>query len=85
MNICPVCGYGGLREPAYDKYGYGSFEICSCCGFEYGVTDDDKGFTFESYRQKWIDEGFPFRWEDDKPKDWSTEKAKEQLLNLQFQ
>lgn len=32
---CPVYGYDGMKEPAYDKTGELLFEICSCCGFEF--------------------------------------------------
>ena len=39
MNICPVCGYGELHEPAYDRFGCASFEICPCCGIEFGLED----------------------------------------------
>lgn len=83
-NTCPVCGYPHLEEPPYDEYGYPTYEICSCCGFEYGVTDDDKGYTFESYRQEWIEKGYPFFGEDDKPDGWDAKMAQEQLLNLQL-
>lgn len=41
--ICSVCGYKGLDEPAYHnlkKFEGGSFEICECCRFQYGVDDD---------------------------------------------
>lgn len=41
--FCPVCGYKGLDEPAYDdfeKLKGGSFEICECCRFQFGVDDD---------------------------------------------
>lgn len=37
--ICPVCGYSGLREVPYDKYVYGSDEICVCCGFQFALDD----------------------------------------------
>lgn len=33
---CPVCGWPELDEPPYDDTGWGSFEICSCCGIEFG-------------------------------------------------
>ena len=39
MNICPVCGYNALHEPAYDRFGCASFEICPCCGIEFGYDD----------------------------------------------
>ncbi|GKU84746.1 hypothetical protein [Niallia sp. NCCP-28] len=41
--ICPVCGYKGFDELVYDdfeKLAGGSFEICKCCRFQFGVDDD---------------------------------------------
>lgn len=41
--ICPVCGYKGLDEPAYnneEKLEGGSYEICMCCQFQFAVDDD---------------------------------------------
>ena len=38
-NICPVCGYDGLDEPAFDERGVGSDGICPCCGFQFGLDD----------------------------------------------
>ena len=49
---CPVCGYPALAEPPY--------EICPSCGFEFGVSDDDQGFTHEQWRARWIAEGMPW-------------------------
>jgi hypothetical protein len=59
--ICPVCGYPGLDEPPRSSSGGGSYEICPSCRFEFGVTDDDKGFTYEGWREKWIQDGMPWR------------------------
>ena len=36
-NTCPVCNYDGLFDPPYDENGYGSYEICPCCGFQFGL------------------------------------------------
>jgi len=52
--MCPVSGYIGLNEQPYDDNGCASYEICSCCGFEFGFDDNDQGKTFEQYREKWI-------------------------------
>ena len=68
---CPVCGYDRLTEPPYShKSGLGSYDICSSCGYEYGVTDDDEGITHEQWRQRWIDSGMKW-WSPLKPPaDW---------------
>jgi hypothetical protein len=54
---CPVCGYDGLDEEPRLSAGGGSFEICPSCGFQFGVSDDDEGFTYDAWRKQWIDGG----------------------------
>lgn len=38
-NTCPICFYTALFDPPYDVNGYGSDEICPCCGFHFGYDD----------------------------------------------
>ena len=57
MFTCPACGYPHLEEPPRSPSGGGSYEICPSCGFEFGVTDDDADYTYETWRQRWIDKG----------------------------
>jgi hypothetical protein len=86
---CPCCGFGGLRSLAYEKlqfpieasleppysrhFGMPSFEVCPCCGFEFG-NDDEPGtgdaVSFRSYLRAWIGRGA--RWFDPKqqPQNW---------------
>jgi hypothetical protein len=60
-HTCPVCGYPSLEEPPRSPVtGGGSYEICPSCGFEFGVTDDDQGYSYESWRAKWIEGGMPW-------------------------
>jgi hypothetical protein len=40
-HICPLCGYPDLKDPPYDLYGAPSFDICPCCGCEFGYKRDD--------------------------------------------
>ena len=54
---CPICGYDGLDEEPRPSADGGSFEICPSCGFQFGVSDDDKGFTYDAWRKQWIDGG----------------------------
>lgn len=79
MFVCPVCGYDKLIEKPYNSYGCASFEICSCCGFEFGFDDVDQGFTFEEYRNKWVTQQFPWFSPQEKPENWNL---LEQLKNI---
>lgn len=67
-HLCPVCGYPDLEEPPRSpRTGAGSYEICPSCGFEFGVTDDDLGYSYDSWRQLWIDKGMPWSSEGIEP------------------
>jgi hypothetical protein len=58
---CPVCGYPGLGDPPRADGLYPSYEICPCCGFEFGVDDDDRGISYGTWRQEWIAGGMRWR------------------------
>lgn len=60
-HTCPVCGYVGLDEPPRSpNTGGGSYEICPSCGFQFGVTDDDRGISYDEWRDRWIARGMPW-------------------------
>jgi hypothetical protein len=73
--LCPVCGYPDLTENPTPAAGGGSYEICYSCGFEFGVSDDDQGFTYEAWRGRWIEQGM--RWDSEgivaRPDGWDPE------------
>jgi hypothetical protein len=58
MNRCPVCGYDGLDEPAFDDDGVPSFDICDCCGTQFGY--DDATMPHSVLREKWVAKGMPW-------------------------
>ncbi|WP_240343741.1 hypothetical protein [Paenibacillus sp. SYP-B3998] len=74
--ICPICGFDEFKNAPYDENGNESFEVCHCCGFEFGFDDVHEGHTFESYRAKWIGEGALWFYQPTKPINWD--------LNLQL-
>lgn len=78
--ICPICGYPELKEPPYDSYGGPSYEICPCCGFEFGFDDGSGGISYDDYRKKWIETGARWFTKNLKPKNW---KYEEQLKNIE--
>lgn len=61
--VCPVCGWPELHEAPRSTSGAASFELCPCCGFEFGYDDDDQGLTYEQARTRWMGGGM--KW-------WST-------------
>lgn len=79
MFICPVCGYDKLSEKPYDDDGNPSYEICSCCGFEFGFDDSNESRNYEDYRNKWIKQGAYWFSIKAKPVDWNL---KEQLESI---
>ena len=82
VKICPVCGYDKLDLIPYDEFGYPSYEICSCCGYEYGYTDSHDNETFENYRNKWLKEGAIFMFEEYIPCVWNKEVLNKQMNNI---
>ncbi len=73
-HTCPVCGYPKLKETPRSKSGGGSYEICPSCGFQFGVSDDDEGETFELWRAKWQAAGMPWSSSTKPPAHWDPAK-----------
>jgi len=76
-NFCPVCGFDQLKERVNNNSS--SYEICPCCGFEFGFDDDLKGNNYEIYRENWIEDGAQWFIKKQRPENWSL---KQQLLNI---
>lgn len=69
---CPVCGYEGLTEAAYDSFGCASFEICDSCGTEFGY--DDATRSHLDLRREWVGSGM--KWTSRtvrRPEGWDPE------------
>lgn len=70
---CLVCGFDKLKNPIYDNNDNGTYEICVCCGFQYGYDDfPNKQVSYVNWREKWIKNGYKwFSNSTPKPKDWN--------------
>ncbi|NPC90765.1 hypothetical protein HOO54_05030 [Bacillus sp. WMMC1349] len=79
---CPVCGFNGLDEPPYDEYNIGSYDICPCCNFEFGYSEDHDvrlGYivtpdhlieaAFQLYRKQWIEAGMKIQTPENIPEE----------------
>lgn len=68
---CPVCFYPNM-EGVFDPL---SYDICPCCGTEYGNTDSE--LTHEQLRESWINNGMEWWYKREGPSaNWN---AQEQL------
>jgi hypothetical protein len=65
-HTCLICGWPELQAPPRNKEGVASFEICPCCGFEFGFDDDDQGVTYEQARRRWFAHGMTW-WSKSRP------------------
>lgn len=69
-HLCPICGFDGLDEPAYDGR-QPSFEICPSCGNQFGY--DDAVASHASLRQKWISKGARWWSREAPPEGWEPQ------------
>lgn len=75
--ICRICGYR-LKFKIWGEDGKSpSYEICPCCGVEFGC-DDYSPEAIKVYREKWIKSGAKWFNPNMMPNNWSLEK---QLYN----
>ena len=70
ISHCPICG---VPIPPIDEQELRfSYDICECCGCEYGYTDHSL------YREDWLKGGAKWNNEKAKPENWNLQ---EQLKN----
>lgn len=75
---CRVCGYYNDDLPWGKDGNCPTYEICPCCGVEFGNEDCTKEST-KQYREKWINDGAKWFEPEEKPKNWNKE---EQFINI---
>ena len=67
----------GLQPPYSQYFGDPSYEVCACCGFEFG-NDDEPGtrssVTFKQYREEWIADGMAWFDASKRPMEWSLNR-----------
>lgn len=69
---CRVCGLYIEELPWGEDGNCPTYEICPCCGVEFGNED----YTIQSvkeYREDWIKKGANWFEPDEKPKNWNLE------------
>lgn len=83
-RTCPVCGYSPLESPPRDSTGAASFEICPCCSFQFGVTDDDRGQSYAQWRRSWVAAGMPWdRGSTSPPLNWDPVAQLQRAIRIE--
>jgi hypothetical protein len=66
-----------LPPPYCQHWGSPSYDVCRCCGFEYGYDDDPgagaRGLSFDEYLDEWTARGATWFDPDARPKEWSLD------------
>jgi len=78
FNVCRVCGAKQPEPPWGDDGLTPSYEICDCCGVEFGYEDMNIN-ALKRYREKWLKKGAVWFNDKEKPAEWSLD---EQLKNI---
>lgn len=78
LYACRVCGLLQVEPPWGEDRKTPNFEICDCCGVEFGY-EDCSVETARLARERWKAQGF--RWHEPTitPQDWSLEKQLQQI------
>lgn len=70
---CRVCG-NIQNEPPWGENGQcPTYEICDCCGVEFGYGDCNLK-AIKASRDRWLENGACWKYAKEKPSDWSLEK-----------
>jgi hypothetical protein len=75
---CRVCGLNQGVEPWGKDGETPSFDICTCCGVQFGYEDCDI-LSVKKFRAEWLNNGAHWSWAKNKPENWSLE---EQMQNI---
>lgn len=77
-HYCRVCGYYSEEAPWGEGGKTPNYEICSCCGVEFGNED----YTYESvlqYRKTWMEKGCVWFDVRKRSSDWNKEEQFKQI------
>lgn len=77
--FCRACGYE--QDEATWEYGFASFELCMCCGIQFGY-EDIQYEVVKKYRENWLNNGAKWIHPQFKPQNWNL---KEQLQNAWYE
>jgi len=78
IMACRVCGLLQLDPPWGEDGKNPSFEICACCGVEFGY-EDVLLKSVHAYRKRWIEDGAQWVDKKAKPNNWNMT---DQLENI---
>jgi hypothetical protein len=78
IYTCRVCGLQQDDPPWGEDGNTPSFNICDCCGIEFGY-EDATIVAIKKMREKWLSEGTVWSEPKAKPKDWTLEVQLEQI------
>ena len=77
-HYCRICGLYMKDKPWGDDGQSPTYEICPCCGVEFGNEDYDL-FSIKEYRKEWLKNGANWFDKKKKPVSWDVNK---QLMNV---
>jgi hypothetical protein len=81
--FCRICGLEQEDPPWGEDGKTASFEICCCCGVEFGY-EDVLLEGIQEYRKDWIEEGGEWSDSSHRPLNWNLNEQLKQIPKLYF-
>ena len=72
LTSCRVCGLEQRFFPWGEDGQTPTFDICSCCGVEFGYEDATR-LAVQNYREAWLTHGAKWWRRDEMPENWCLE------------
>lgn len=75
MPPAPQAVISTVKPPYSETWGTASYEVCTCCGYEFGYDDDpgggQGGLSFAAYLRNWCNDGMNWLAPSARPQNWS--------------
>ena len=78
LHVCRICGWPQQEPPWGNDGKTPTFDICDCCGVEFGYEDSGPD-AVRRYRKQWMDHGCSWFSPKSRPQDWVLDEYLEHV------
>ncbi len=69
-HVCVVCGFPHLKYPPRPPYDGRRFKFCPSCGYHFGISDEEEGIGYATWRGQWVADDMAWQGPGEPPTGW---------------